>query len=163
MVLSRLTDAEILYFKYCFKRAHIQTSFPNPFPLTGLLTITATDFSTNFEFFAILSSFSQAELRNYTHEEIILHIPYICNITSTEFDVYLIIGNQSSNSYQLNFGPPRVTYQPIPLSPSGETILLRDSNFSKMLNCYHNSSIEFSVSSATFEIVLDDEVNVRTG
>ncbi|KAL0245256.1 hypothetical protein GEMRC1_009335 [Eukaryota sp. GEM-RC1] len=58
---------------------------------------------------AILSSFPQAEVRNYTHEQIILHIPYICNITSTEFDVFLIIGNQSSNSYELNFGPPRVT------------------------------------------------------
>ncbi|KAL0229341.1 hypothetical protein GEMRC1_013959 [Eukaryota sp. GEM-RC1] len=163
MIISRSTDLEMVFFHYCFKQPSIQSVTPNPFPLTGSLLITGSDFSTNFEFLSVLSNFPQTVVSNYTHDEIILHVPYICNITSTKFEIFLIIGNQSSNSFQLNFGPPIVAYKPVPLSPSGEIIDLFDTNFSKMFNCFSNSSIEFSIDYSTFQILSDDDMNVITG
>ncbi|KAL0245092.1 hypothetical protein GEMRC1_009172 [Eukaryota sp. GEM-RC1] len=163
MVISRSTDVETVFFHYCFKQPFIESVSPNPFPLTGKLILKGSDFSTNFEFFSLLSSFPQVDVFNYTHDEIILDIPYICDINSTKFEIVLVIGNQSSNSYQLNFGPPRVTYQPVPLSPTGETILLHGPNFSKMFNCFPNSYIEFAVSTASFNISSDSEMTVRSG
>ncbi|KAL0244241.1 hypothetical protein GEMRC1_008326 [Eukaryota sp. GEM-RC1] len=129
MIISRSTDFEQLFFKYCFKRPFIQSVTPNPFPLTGSLILKGSDFSTNFEFFSITSEFPQTGISNYLEDEIILDIPYICNITSSTFEILLIIGNQTSNRYSLNFGPPIFSYQPVPLSPSGETILLHVTSF----------------------------------
>ncbi|KAL0244224.1 hypothetical protein GEMRC1_008309 [Eukaryota sp. GEM-RC1] len=163
MVISRSTDTETLFFHYCFKQPIIHSVTPNPFPLTGSLTLKGSDFSTNFEFFSLLSSFPQVDVFNYTHDEIILDVHYICDINSTKFEIDLIIGNQSSTSYQLSFRPPKVIYQPVPLSPTGETILLHYRNFSKMFNCFHNSYIEFAVSTATFNISSDSEMTVITG
>ncbi|KAL0245023.1 hypothetical protein GEMRC1_009103 [Eukaryota sp. GEM-RC1] len=164
MIISRSTDFEISFFKYCFKRPFIQSVTPNPFPLTGSLILTGSDFSTNFEFLSIVSEFPQADVSNYTHDEIILAIPYICNITSTPFEILLIIGNQTSNLYQLNFGTPIVSYQPVPLSPSGETILLEGPYFAKIFNCSHYSAMEFSLDSASdFKITNNNEISITTG
>ncbi|KAL0244289.1 hypothetical protein GEMRC1_008374 [Eukaryota sp. GEM-RC1] len=163
MIISRSTDFEQLFFKYCFKRPFIQSVTPNPFPLTGSLILTGSDFSTNFEFFSVVSNFPPTIVSNYTHDEIILDVPYICNITSTTFEILLIIGNQTSNSFELVFGPPIVSYQPVPLSPSGETILLEGPYFAKIFNCFSNSNLQFSVVNVSFVTSNYNEIVVTTG
>ncbi|KAL0232674.1 hypothetical protein GEMRC1_011421 [Eukaryota sp. GEM-RC1] len=163
MTLSRSTDIDVCSFEYCFKQPFIKSASPNPFPLTGTLILKGSDFSTSFDVFSIVLIFPQVIVSSYTHDEIILQIPYICNISTTIFQTFLIIANQSSNVYELNFGPPSVKYHPVPLSPSGETIRINGTNFSKLFNCFDTASIEFSVSSATFEISTTDTMEVTTG
>ncbi|KAL0246917.1 hypothetical protein GEMRC1_008123 [Eukaryota sp. GEM-RC1] len=163
MSISRSTDIEVVHFNYCFRQPYIQSISPNPFPLSGSLILKGSDFSTNFEYLSIIANRPQVVIVNYTHDEVIITIPYICHITSNNFEIFLVIGNQMSNSFQLTFGPPFLTYQPVPLSPSGGIILLNGVNFSKMLNCFYNSSIEFSVGASTVEVQSAHDMTIETG
>ncbi|KAL0228779.1 hypothetical protein GEMRC1_013399 [Eukaryota sp. GEM-RC1] len=143
MIISRSTDSEKVYCQYCFKRPFIQSVTPNPFPLTGSLILKGTDFSTSFELLSIVSQFPQISISEYTHEEILLNVTYVCNTSSTPFEIFLVIGNQSSNSYQLNFGPPIVSYHPVPLSPFGENIYIYGPNFGKMFTVFIIHLLDF--------------------
>ncbi|KAL0229352.1 hypothetical protein GEMRC1_013970 [Eukaryota sp. GEM-RC1] len=163
MIISRSTDSSIISFSYCFKKPTILSVSNDPFPLHGHISIFGSDFSTSFEFFSLSFSFPQVIVNNHTHNEITLYVPYICDISSNKFDIYLIVGNQTSNLFVLTFAPPEVSYQPIPLSPSGELILFDGPNFSKMYQCFHNSSLDLSVSSASYEIIDENEIEILTG
>ncbi|KAL0245319.1 hypothetical protein GEMRC1_009398 [Eukaryota sp. GEM-RC1] len=153
MVLSRSTDSSIISFDHCFKKPVILSVSTDPFHLHGHISIYGSDFSTSFEYFSLSFRFSQVVINNFTHDEISLYIPYICDINSDILNIYLIVGNQTSNLFQLNLAPPQASYLPAPpLSPSGGINSANWALFFKNL----------SVQSATYEIIDEDELQIST-
>ncbi|KAL0244386.1 hypothetical protein GEMRC1_008470 [Eukaryota sp. GEM-RC1] len=99
----------------------------------------------------------------HSHEEIVHYIPYVCSVESNIFNVFLIIGNQSSNVFQLHLSAPRHDFFPLVLSPSGNILRLFGASFGKMFECFANSSIQMSGHSSQLQAIRRDELLIFTG
>ncbi|KAL0242461.1 hypothetical protein GEMRC1_005024 [Eukaryota sp. GEM-RC1] len=163
MVISRSTDSSIISFTYCFKKPFISFVSPYPFFLNGELSIIGQDFSTSFEFSSLVSDISSTRVANHSHEEIGHYIPYVCSVESNIFNVYVIIGNQTSNVFQLHLAAPRHNFFPFVLSPAGNILRLFGTNFGKMFDCFGNSTIQMSGYASQLEQVTTDELTISTG
>ncbi|KAL0245050.1 hypothetical protein GEMRC1_009130 [Eukaryota sp. GEM-RC1] len=163
MFVSRSTDSSIIYFTYCFKKPVISFVSPYPFLLNGELSIIGKDLSTSFDYSSLVSEIASTRVSNHSHEEIVHYIPYVCSVESNIFNVYVIIGNQTSNVFQLQLIAPRHGVFPLVLSPSGNILRIFGSYFGQMFNCFSNSTIQMSGSSAVVQDLTTNEMIIYTG
>ncbi|KAL0245064.1 hypothetical protein GEMRC1_009144 [Eukaryota sp. GEM-RC1] len=163
MLISRSTDSSQISFTYCFKKPVISSVSPHPFFLNGELSIIGQDLSTNFDYSSLVSKIASTRVSNHSHEEIVHYIPYVCSVESNIFNVYVIIGNQTSNVFQLHLAAPRHNYFPFILSPAGNLLRLFGTNFGKMFECFDNSTIQMSGYASQLEQVTTDELIISTG
>ncbi|KAL0244747.1 hypothetical protein GEMRC1_008829 [Eukaryota sp. GEM-RC1] len=163
MMISRSTDSSIISFTYCFKKPVISFVSPYLFFLNGELSIIGHDLSTSFDYSSLVSEIASTRVANHSHEEIVHYIPYVCSVESNIFNVYVIIGNQTSNVVQLHLTAPRHDYFPFILSPAGNLLRLFGTNFGKMFECFDNSTIQMSGYASQLEQVTIDELTISTG
>ncbi|KAL0242404.1 hypothetical protein GEMRC1_004967 [Eukaryota sp. GEM-RC1] len=163
LVLSRSTDSSIISFTYCFKKPVISFVSPYPFFLNGELSIIGQDLSTSFDYSSLVSEIASTRVDSHFHEEIVHYIPFVCSVETNIFHVFLIIGNQTSNVYQLELAAPRHGFLPLVLSPSGNLLRIFGTNLGKMFNCFDNSTIQMSGAAAQVQAVTTDEVSISTG
>ncbi|KAL0244749.1 hypothetical protein GEMRC1_008831 [Eukaryota sp. GEM-RC1] len=163
IVLSRPTDSIIVSFTYCFKKPFISSISLYPFFLNGELSIIGHDLSTSFDYSSLVDEIASTRVANHSHEEIVHYIPYVCYVESNIFNVYVIIGNQTSNVFQLHLAAPRHNFFPFILSPSGNILRLFGTNFGKMFDCFVNSTIQMSGYASQLVEVTTDELTISTG
>ncbi|KAL0244883.1 hypothetical protein GEMRC1_008965 [Eukaryota sp. GEM-RC1] len=163
MMISRSTDSSIISFTYCFKKPVISFVSPYPFFLNGELSFIGKDLSTSFDYSSLVSEIASTRVSNHSHEEIVHYIPYVCSVESNIFNVYVIIGNQTSNVFQLHLAAPRHDYFPLVLSPAGNLLRLFGTNFGKMFQCFTNSTIQMSGYASQIDTIIVDEILISTG
>ncbi|KAL0249575.1 hypothetical protein GEMRC1_004805 [Eukaryota sp. GEM-RC1] len=106
---------------------------------------------------------TSSNVTTHSHEQIVHYTPYVCKVENNIFDVYVIIGNQSSNVFQLKLTSPRHGLFPLVLSPSGNYFRIFGPNFGKMYECFVNSTIQMSGYEAELITVTTDELVISTG
>ncbi|KAL0245988.1 hypothetical protein GEMRC1_007204 [Eukaryota sp. GEM-RC1] len=163
LTLSRSTDTSQSTFHFCFKKPIIYSITPTAFYLTGNLVITGSNLYTSFDFFSLSNAFNLTKVLYHSHDEIRVHIPYVCSVDSIVFDVFLVIGNQTSNQLPLYLLFPQFDTSPLMLSSFGSELRLIGDHLGSMFDCFDHVDIFVSESPANFTILNETVVVIKTG
>ncbi|KAL0244762.1 hypothetical protein GEMRC1_008844 [Eukaryota sp. GEM-RC1] len=163
IILSRSTDLLEFFFHVCFKKPVLFNVSPLQFHLSGNLVLTGSDLSTSFDFFSLSSVFNSTIILCQSHDEIVVYIPHVCSVDSVVVDVFLVVGNQTTNYLQIFPHVPNLIFSPRMLPSSGSDLRLTGVYLGSALACFDGAHITVSGTQANFTILNEDEIEITTG
>ncbi|KAL0232853.1 hypothetical protein GEMRC1_011600 [Eukaryota sp. GEM-RC1] len=143
--LSRSTDSCVTSTRFCYRKPDIFVIEPYDFPLAGELRLIGDNFSNNLDYLSLSSAVADLTILSHSHRQIFLWISAICPLSTSTIPIYLVVGNQTSNTFILNLVLPSISYNPVMLPPVGGVVYIETAFISlgQIIQCFANTSILF--------------------